>query len=106
MLFTAPDGVWQGEILAFGLLQGNKLFIYMQEPRLDVAEDMNITIGNTKNSTNFPITLFSKKPHFGIYEFPTATYLPNEVFIKYKSKITNTAYEHRISGDLINVHHV
>lgn len=99
LTFTGVGGLIQsrGEILGIGRLRANYLFIALFEPRFEIGETMNVTIGNTKNSTTFVVNIVAKVPYFGVFVLPSGTYNANEVWIRYTSiKGVNC----KVSGDL------
>jgi len=99
LTFTDPLQIQpRAEILGFGRLKNNYAYIVLAESRHDIGETMQITIGNTKNSTIFTRTLSAKQIIDEVFTFPSGdTYDSDDIWIQYQ---TIKAVDVKVSGDL------
>jgi len=98
LTFTDPFMIQsRAEIMGTGRLKDNKIFLVLAEPRHEIGESMQITIGNTKNSTKFTRTLYAKQILDEVFVFPSDTYTPANIWIEYQ---TIKAVDVKVSGDL------
>lgn len=107
LYFTSLMGISQGEMLGFGLLNGTKIFIFIQEPRLEdgpTPETKSVEIGCTNGCTPVTVTLSGNKPYFNVFSVPAGT-TAGQVYIKY-NVTAGTQTNKKFSGNLFTNHEI
>lgn len=87
LFFTDPATYRQNaEILAFGRLKGNKLFIVLSECRLESGETpITVTISNAKNGTTWTKTVGHGQAVDDVFVLPSDTYNTADIRLQYTS---------------------
>lgn len=86
------------EIMIFGRIKSNKIWVFASEPRLDPNEFIVVTLTNKKNNYSQKFAVKHNENFSDVFTLPsTDSYEPSDIVFTYKD-IYNV--EHKVSGDL------
>lgn len=89
------------ELIGVGVLKNNVASIALMYPYQDTGESTTVTIGNTRNSQTYTVTLTSREPKRITCVFSGLSNLQtNEVWIQYTTARGNAGQTIKVSGNL------